>query len=158
MTRTVGLETEASRFVSRHIRARHADLFLADAAILMEGSAERMMLPNFIKNDFQRLHQDYITILEAGGSHAHKLKSLMDTLGPTILIIIDLDARKGEAVQPEIGEEQVTNNDTLKSWRPRKSTATARPSAGQGALQGAAAGRAPLQSDQTAPLRRPALR
>lgn len=122
LTQAFGLETETSRFVSRYIRAQHADLFFADAAILVEGSAERMMLPNFIKKDFQRLNQGYITILEVGGSHAHKLKGLMDTLGLTTLIITDLDAQKGGAVQPKIGEEQVTNNDTLKSWCPQKST------------------------------------
>ncbi|MDP9562953.1 UNVERIFIED_ORG: putative ATP-dependent endonuclease of OLD family [Rhizobium nepotum] len=121
LTEAFGLETETSRFVTRYIRAQHADLFFADAAILVEGAAEKMMLPNFIKKDFQRLNQGYITILEVGGSHAHKLKSLMDTLGLTTLIITDLDAQKGEAVQPKIGEGQVTNNDTLKSWCPQKS-------------------------------------
>lgn len=120
LTQAFGLETETSRFVSRYIRAQHADLFFADAAILVEGSAERMMLPNFIRKDFQRLNQGYITILEVGGSHAHKLKSLMDTLGLTTLIITDLDAQKDGAVQPKIGEGQVTNNDTLKSWCPQK--------------------------------------
>lgn len=121
LTEAFGLETETSRFVTRYIRAQHADLFFADAAILVEGSAEKMMLPNFIKKDFQRLNQGYITILEVGGSHAHKLKSLIDTLGLTTLIVTDLDAQKGEAVQPKIGEGQVTNNDTLKSWCPQKS-------------------------------------
>ncbi|MGR3701316.1 MAG: AAA family ATPase [Paracoccaceae bacterium] len=137
LTQAFGDETETSRFVTRYIRAQHADLFFADAAILVEGSAERMMLPNFIKEDFQRLNQGYITILEVGGSHAHKLRSLMDTLGLTILIITDLDAQKvstitdvktgksvqkREAAQPKIGEQQVTNNDTLKRWCPQKST------------------------------------
>ncbi|WEJ35060.1 TOPRIM nucleotidyl transferase/hydrolase domain-containing protein [Devosia sp. SD17-2] len=93
LTGAFGLETETSRFVTRYIRAQHADLFFADAAILVEGSAEKMMLPNFIRKDFQRLNQGYITILEVGGSHAHKLKSLMDTLGLTTLIITDLDAQ-----------------------------------------------------------------
>jgi predicted ATP-dependent endonuclease of OLD family len=137
LTLAFGAETETSRFVTRYIRAQHADLFFADAAILVEGSAERMMLPNFIKKDFQRLNQGYITILEVGGSHAHKFKNLMDTLGLTTLIITDLDAeeaytvsdpktgkdvKKSRAVQPKIGDCQFTNNDTLKSWCPQKFT------------------------------------
>lgn len=137
LTQAFGLETETSRFVTRYVRAQHADLFFADAAILVEGSAERMMLPNFIKKDFQRLNQGYITILEVGGSHAHKFQRLMDTLGLTTLIITDLDAekvltvsdlktgkeiKKRKAVQPKIGEGQVTNNDTLKFWCPQKFT------------------------------------
>ncbi|CAN7610528.1 AAA family ATPase [Devosia sp. LjRoot3] len=121
LTRAFGQETETSRFVTRYIRAHHADLFFADAVILVEGSAEKMMLPNFIKRDFQRLNQGYITILEVGGSHAHKLESLMNLLGITTLIITDLDAQKGSAVQPKIGDGQVTNNDTLKSWWPKAS-------------------------------------
>lgn len=137
LTQAFGDETETSRFVTRYIRAQHADLFFADAAVLVEGSAERMMLPNFIKKDFQRLNQGYITILEVGGSHAHKLKGLMDTLGLTTLVITDLDAqkeytvhdakkgkdvKKRRAAQPKIGDEQLTNNDTLKLWCPQKST------------------------------------
>jgi predicted ATP-dependent endonuclease of OLD family len=121
LTKAFGQETETSRFVTRYIRAHHADLFFADAVILVEGSAEKMMLPNFIKRDFQRLNQGYITILEVGGSHAHKLESLMNLLGITTLIITDLDAQKGSAVQPKIGDGQVTNNDTLKSWWPKVS-------------------------------------
>ncbi len=140
LTRAFGEETETSRFVTRYIRAQHADLFFADAAILVEGSAERMMLPNFIKKDFERLNQGYITILEVGGSHAHKLKNLMDTLGLTTLVITDLDAQeeytvhdakkgkdvtKRRATQPKIGNGQLTNNDTLKVWCPQESTVDA---------------------------------
>ena len=55
--------------------AQHADLFFADAVILVEGSAERMLLPNFIMRDYARVNQGYITMLEVGGSHAHRLRA-----------------------------------------------------------------------------------
>ncbi|WP_308285268.1 MULTISPECIES: ATP-dependent endonuclease [Bradyrhizobium] len=55
-------------------------MFFADAAVL-EGPAERMLLPNLIRNNYQRLSQSYVTLLEIGGSHAHCLKPLIDCLG-----------------------------------------------------------------------------
>lgn len=48
LSQVFGEGTETERFVTRHLRAQHADLFFADAAILVEGPAERMLIPNFI--------------------------------------------------------------------------------------------------------------
>ncbi|RWD69071.1 AAA family ATPase [Mesorhizobium sp.] len=120
LTNAFGEESETKRFVTRYLRAQHADVFFADALILVEGSAERMFLPNFIARDYARVNQGYVSMLEVGGSHAHRLKPLINLLGITTLIITDLDAQSGEAVQPKVGENQVTNNDTLKSWWPQK--------------------------------------
>lgn len=109
------------RFVTRYLRAQHADLFFADAAILVEGPAERMMLPNFIRANYDKLNQSYITLLEIGGSHAHRLRSLIDHLGLLTLIVTDLDTLDGatnKSAQPAIGTGQITDNDTLKSWVP----------------------------------------
>ncbi|TIT21369.1 MAG: ATP-dependent endonuclease [Mesorhizobium sp.] len=122
LTKAFGEESETSRFVTRYLRSHHADLFFADAAILVEGAAERMLLPNFIKWHYPRINQGYISLLEVGGSHAHKLQSLINLLGLTTLIITDLDAQKGIAIQPKLGDGQTTNNDTLKSWWPKKLT------------------------------------
>lgn len=115
-----GLATE--RFVKRYLRAQHADLFFADAAILVEGPAERMLLPNFIRYHYEALNQCYITLLEIGGSHAHRLRTLIEHLGLLTLIVTDLDTldkASGSAVQPARGARQVTNNETLKRWVPK---------------------------------------
>jgi hypothetical protein len=109
------------RFVTRYLRAHHADLFFADAVILVEGPAERMMLPNFIRANYDKLNQSYITLLEIGGSHAHRLRPLIDHLGLLTLIVTDLDTldfTTKKSVQPAIGSSQITDNDTLKSWVP----------------------------------------
>ncbi|WP_379921461.1 AAA family ATPase [Erythrobacter sp. R86502] len=109
------------RFVTRYLRAQHADLFFADAAILVEGPAERMMLPNFIRTNYKKLNQSYISLLEIGGSHAHRLRSLIDHLGLLTLIVTDidtLDATTGKSAQPARGASQITDNDTLKLWVP----------------------------------------
>ncbi|MEA3642657.1 MAG: AAA family ATPase, partial [Lamprobacter sp.] len=121
LSEVFGSGSETERFVTRYLRAQHADLFFADAAILVEGPAERMLVPNFIRAHYDKLNQCYITLLEIGGSHAHRLKPLIDHLGLLTLIITDLDTLDGtggKSVQPAKGANQKTNNATLKTWVP----------------------------------------
>ncbi len=121
LSQVFGAGTETERFVTRYLRAQHADLFFADAAILVEGPAERMLIPNFIRAHYKVLHQSYITLLEIGGSHAHRLRPLIDQLGLLTLIVTDLDSLTGTgglSVQPALGASQKTNNATLKAWVP----------------------------------------
>lgn len=121
LSQVFGEGTETERFVTRYLRAQHADLFFADAAILVEGPAERMLIPNFIRAHYKVLHQSYVTLLEIGGSHAHRLRPLIEHLGLLTLIVTDLDsltATGGSSVQPAIGAGQKTNNATLKTWVP----------------------------------------
>jgi hypothetical protein len=121
LSHVFGKVTETERFVTRYLRAQHADLFFADAAILVEGPAERMLIPNFIRAHYKVLHHSYVTLLEIGGSHAHRLRPLVDHLGLLTLIVTDLDcltATGGSSVQPALGAGQKTNNATLKTWVP----------------------------------------
>ncbi|PCI56814.1 MAG: ATP-dependent endonuclease [Alphaproteobacteria bacterium] len=125
MTEVFGSEDETAKFVTRYLKATHCDLFFADAVILVEGAAERMMLPQLIDNDFSALKQKYISILEIHGAHAHKLKPLIEKMHLSTLIITDLDANKENdqgnmvGVVPKRKSDQKTNNDTLKSWLPK---------------------------------------
>ncbi|MBX3724332.1 MAG: AAA family ATPase [Xanthomonadales bacterium] len=121
MSEVFGVNGETERFVTRYLRAQHADLFFADAAILVEGPAERMLVPNFIRAHFDELNQCYITLLEIGGSHAHRLRPLIEHLGLLTLVITDLDSltgKDGVSAQPAKGTGQKTNNATLKTWIP----------------------------------------
>lgn len=120
LSEVFGHGSETERFVTRYLRARHADLFFADAVILVEGPAECMLVPNFIRAHYDELNQCYITLLEIGGSHAHRLKPLIDHLGLLTLIITDIDTidDEGRSVQPKKGANQKTNNTTLKTWVP----------------------------------------
>ena len=128
---TLPLGNETEKFVIRYLNTTHNDLFFADATILVEGPAERMLIPHFIKNHHEVLDSCYITILEIGGSHAHRLKPLIEKLGLATLILTDLDSQKKyidtsknppkekyEKSQPKIGVDQITNNDTIKKWNP----------------------------------------
>lgn len=121
MSEVFGANGETERFVTRYLRAHHADLFFADAAILLEGPAERMLVPNFIRAHYEELNQCYITLLEIGGSHGHKLRPLIEHLGLLTLVITDLDTLTetgGTSAQPAKGAGQKTNNATLKTWIP----------------------------------------
>jgi predicted ATP-dependent endonuclease of OLD family len=127
-----GVETE--RFVKRYLKATHCDLFFADGVIFVEGQAERLLVPHFIRHQFSALSRRYITLIELGGSHAHKFRPLVDELGITTVVIADLDAvgpyktkdKKGVAktvlksMRPELGKGQRTANSVLKFWHPKK--------------------------------------
>jgi predicted ATP-dependent endonuclease of OLD family len=117
--------SDTAKFVTRYLKTTHCDLFFADAAILIEGSAERMLVPYFIKNKFPDLDRSYISLLEIGGSHAHRLKSLIETLGLLTLVITDLDSIGKDTTGKELPErekEYRTGNDTIKIWVPEKTS------------------------------------
>lgn len=120
-----GTDVETKRFVTRYIKVTHCDLFFADAAVLVEGPAERILVPFFVKNrpELVTLHECYITWLEIGGSHAHRLRPLVEHLGLTTLIITDLDACnvEGKKAVPQRSVGLSTRNQTLKTWCPNTS-------------------------------------
>ncbi|MEO5347635.1 MAG: AAA family ATPase, partial [Magnetococcus sp. YQC-9] len=117
-----GDDQETKRFVTRYLRVTHCDLFFADAAVLLEGPAERILVPHFVNNhsEFKNLSESYITWLEIGGSHAHKFKSLIEKIGLTTLIITDIDScnATGTSVSPLRGANYTTRNVTLGTWWP----------------------------------------
>ena len=122
LSQTFGDDDETSKFATRYLRTTHCDLFFADAAILVEGSAERMLIPHFVRAKFPKLDQSYISLLEIGGAHAHRLKPLLDTLGLLSLVVTDLDSilETGRAkARPERGKGYRTGNTTLKEWVPQ---------------------------------------
>ncbi|HKI12194.1 MAG TPA: AAA family ATPase [Candidatus Acidoferrum sp.] len=122
LSRVFGDEKDTKRFVTRYLKTTHFDLFFADAAILVEGPAERILVPQFLRNEFRELCKSYVSLLEIGGSHAHRLSPLIESLGLTTLIITDLDAMlpSGLSVAPARGQGQITRNATLKQRVPEK--------------------------------------
>lgn len=113
---------DTERFVTRYLSVTHSDLFFADAAVLIEGPAERILIPNFVNchREFEKLKESYITWLEIGGSHAHKMRSLIEKIGLTTLVITDIDSSnaKGDTAPPVRGAGYTTRNTTLRKWWP----------------------------------------
>jgi predicted ATP-dependent endonuclease of OLD family len=121
LSEVFGTPDETAKFVSRYLLATHADLFFADGAIMVEGAAERMLVPHFIRNHYKDLRNCYVTLLEVGGSHAHRLRPLIEHLGLNTLIITDIDAvdKSTKKVRPKPGIHLITANNVLKEWHPR---------------------------------------
>lgn len=119
-----GLEEETKRFVSRYIKLNHCDFFFADGVILVEGAGERILMPKFLDNE--KVRDNYISIIEINGSHAHRFRSIVERLGIPTLIVTDIDSQDVKAdgtnkkAFTQKGKEQVSNNDTLRSWIPRE--------------------------------------
>ncbi|MBN2572334.1 MAG: AAA family ATPase [Ignavibacteriales bacterium] len=123
LSNTFGDNSDTAKFTSRYLKTTHCDLFFADAAILVEGPAERMLVPHFIRSKFPNLDRSYISLLEIGGSHAHRLRPLIEMLEILTLVITDLDSIEKDSLQkvrPEKGKNYRTGNDTIKSWVPEK--------------------------------------
>ncbi|RDW95449.1 hypothetical protein J057_24310 [Marinobacter nanhaiticus D15-8W] len=117
-------------FAERYFHVQHTDLLFADAAIFVEGTAERMLVPFFIDGEFEELSRRYLSFLDIGGSHAHRLKPLVERLGIPTVIITDIDpvevtkskanrtVRKATVIRSPKNLE--CGNDTLTKWHPRK--------------------------------------
>ena len=141
-----------SHFLQRYLKLTHCDLFFADAAILVEGNVERLLLPLMIEKEAKTLSSTAISILEVGGAFGHRFRELIHFLGITTLVVKDLDS---VTVSDEAGEDSedheckefevptsggkeplkrygrtceptqagsVTANQTLIKWLPKKHT------------------------------------
>lgn len=115
-----GKDNETNRFVTRYLKSTHCDLFFADALILVEGSAESMLLPHFIKKKYPELNQRYITIMEINGRHSHRLKPLIEKICLLTLVITDIDPANGEGYHkaqcPERNKGLISSNYAITSW------------------------------------------
>lgn len=100
-------------FLERYLRLTHCDLFFADAAILVEGNVERLLMPQMIAKVAPRLQSSCLSILEIGGAFGHRFKGLIDFLGLTALIVTDIDSvmpPNADAALPE-GEDPPDEDD-----------------------------------------------
>lgn len=120
-----GLKGPASSFLHQYLTLTRCDLFFADKAVLIEGTTERLMLPQVIRaldvlDPSLKLGSQYITIMEVGGAYAQLFIPLLNFLGLRSLIITDLDAvkrndkNKLEACLVHQGES--TSNSCIKHW------------------------------------------
>lgn len=124
-----GKDKETEKFVTRYIRLSQCDIFFADAIVLVEGSGERILMPKFFKNE--GMTSNYVSVIEINGSHAHRFKDLVERLDIPCLIVTDIDAQESKGKDEDgkdkyvksptkKGQEQITNNDTLRKWLPKE--------------------------------------
>ena len=119
-----GKGNETDRFVTRYLQTTHCDLFFADGAILVEGTAEHMMLPHFIRKKYTELNQRYITILNINGKHSHRLATLIDKLALPTLVITDLDSAEAtghhKKAEPARNAGLISGNYAITGWLIKK--------------------------------------
>jgi len=114
-------EAETLRFLEQYMVLSRCDMFFADKVILIEGTAERLVLPAMIGQSAESLQHQYISVVEVGGAYALKFRRLLEFLNVQTLIITDIDSVSPEGRHPKVPvatEGSVTSNSTLKSWLP----------------------------------------
>ena len=87
-------ESEAFKFLKKHIKYKVSELFFSDAAIFVEGFAEDMIIPYYIEK-MEGLRKHYISIFNINGAHGFLYKRLIEALGIPVLIT-DLDIKRNE--------------------------------------------------------------
>ncbi|MBC74289.1 MAG: hypothetical protein CMH47_18880 [Muricauda sp.] len=119
-------EEQTARFLKQYLTLHKSDLFFSDKAIIVEGTTERMLMPQMIKKSAPSLATQYVTILEVGGAYTNKFKEILQFLKLKTLVVTDIDsvdANKGERCPVNNGENgELTSNHSLKDWIPQKST------------------------------------
>jgi putative ATP-dependent endonuclease of OLD family len=117
---------KTARFLKQYLTLHKSDLFFSDKVIMVEGTTERMLMPQMIKKAAPALTTEYITILEVGGAFTHKFKEILQFLKLKTLVITDIDAVdavKGKRCPVNKGiAGELTSNETLKQWLPEKKT------------------------------------
>lgn len=91
---------QVKRFLLRYLKLTHCDLFFADAAILVEGTVEKLLLPKMVEKSAPSLCTKYLAILEVGGAYAHRFEGLLSFLNIPYLIITDLDSVDPDGKHP----------------------------------------------------------
>ncbi|WP_180980573.1 ATP-dependent nuclease [Vibrio diazotrophicus] len=114
-------------FLHKYLTQTKSDLFFADQAILIEGTTERLILPEMIRkvdensNGVYALGRSYVTTMEVGGAYAQIFFPLLHFLELPTLIITDIDATnkpEGSTRRKKcrVSESDGTSNSCIKAW------------------------------------------
>lgn len=105
-------------FIRKYLTISRCDLFFADKAILIEGSAERLLIPDMIekcrsnyKSNSPKLPSQYFALVEVGGAYAHKFCPFIDFLEIPTLILTDIDSDT-----PLVSKGTKSTNATINWW------------------------------------------
>lgn len=120
-------------FLHKYLTQIKSDLFFADQAILIEGTTERLMLPEMIRKidvnsrGIYALGRSYVTTMEVGGAYAQIFFPLLVFLELPTLVITDIDATNkptGSTRRKKcrVSESDGTSNSCIKAWFDNKVT------------------------------------
>lgn len=85
-------EEEVLSFLKKYMRLTHCDLFFSDAAVLVEGAAEKLLLPIMVDKEAPSLKSVYLSVLEVGGAYSSRFAGLLEFLDIPYLVVTDIDS------------------------------------------------------------------
>lgn len=123
---------ENIEFIRKYLTLTRCDLFFADKIIIVEGTSERLLIPDMIDkcdkdglfgSGKYKLTTQYYTLMEVGGAYAYKFIPFIEFLGIPTLILTDIDTI-GPSPDPEnthltscfVSKATTTSNQTIKWW------------------------------------------
>lgn len=102
--------------IQKYFTINTCDMFFADKVILIEGTAERILMPTFFKildnESDNKICTQHITIFEVGGTYAYIFQDLLRFLSIKNLTITDIDSvtgRYNNSVVCDISGEPIEN-------------------------------------------------
>ncbi|MFD4570185.1 ATP-dependent endonuclease [Streptomyces sp. NPDC058467] len=117
---------ETLRFLRQYMVLHRCDMFFADKVILIEGTAERLLLPEMVRRCAEGLLHQYVSVIEVGDAYAVRFRELLEFLNVRTLVITDIDSvgpTDQRACSPTTAGA-LTSNSTLKKWLPGESGIT----------------------------------
>lgn len=121
-----GAPAPERNFLHQYLTLSRCDLFFADKAVLIEGTAERLLLPAMIKKTDAgaqgqpQLSSQYLTVMEVGGAFAHRFFDLLRFLELRTLVITDIDSvavnANNKRVAVPVATGAFTSNACIKDW------------------------------------------
>ena len=124
------VKKENLNFLQKYMKLSYCDLYFCDKAILVEGAAERLLLPRMIEKCEEEgvfrpqsptLASQYYTIIEVGGAYAHRFYDFVDFLEIPTLILTDIDFINSDNEACQLKDINGRNaidssNYVIKSW------------------------------------------
>lgn len=117
-------EKHTARFLKQYLTLHKSDLFFSDKVIIVEGTTERMLMPQMIKKCAPNLANQYITVLEIGGAYTHLFREVLSFLNLKTLVITDIDSINPNDNNKKcpVGDgtgDLISSNHTLTKWIPK---------------------------------------
>lgn len=112
-------------FLQKYLTISRCDLYFCDKAILVEGAAERLLVPDMIKKCSAKglfsganptLLSQYCSIIEVGGAYAHRFFGFVDFLEIPTLILTDIDFVDSNGAKCQKTKAVRSSNGTIGRW------------------------------------------
>lgn len=104
--------TEKLDFYNFFFTVGFPNLIFSNKAILFEGDSERILLKYIIKDNYEKLNNDYISYVQVGGAYAKNYFDLLKFLNIKTLVLTDIDYKK-ELIEKEEILKSTSSNATL---------------------------------------------